>query len=294
MRYFALLLFAFVVTVPQAGFSDNLPDDDGPVEAPVPRTRPLVGYTDTDFIPGQTKWRVHDAYRPEPRVITPGTASTPDKPGRPPSDAIILFDGSDLSQWTNLRSVPGRGDKPAEWKVEGGYMEVNGTGSIRTRESFGSCQLHVEWATPAEVKGSSQKRGNSGVMIMGLYEVQVLDSYDNRTYSDGQAAAIYGQYPPLVNASRGPGQWQTYDIIFEAPQFDGEEVAKPAYVTVLHNGVIVHHHAEVLGRVAHKFPAKYAPHAEKLPLTLQDHGNPVRYRNIWIRPLTDYDEATEP
>lgn len=169
-------------------------------------------------------------------------------------------------------------------------MEVNGTGSIRTRESFGSCQLHVEFATPTEVKSKSQGRGNSGVMIMGLYEIQVLDSFDNRSYSDGQAGSIYGQYPPLVNASRAPGQWQVFDIVFEAPEFDKEgELVKPAYITVFHNGIVVHNRATSLGQVAHKDPPQWKPHAEKLPLTLQDHGNPVRFRNVWIRPLTGYD-----
>ena len=247
--------------------------------------RKPIGYTDTEILPGQ-KWRVHDAYRPEPPIVGPGTASTQKRPGKPPSDAVVLFDGTDLSQWQ------GANGGPAKWKIADGYMEINGTGSIRTKEGFGSCQLHIEWAAPAKVKGSSQGRGNSGVMIMGRYEIQVLDSYNNRTYSDGQAAAIYGQYPPMVNASRRPGRWQTYDIIFEAPEFKDGKVVKPAYVTVLHNGVVVHHHAKILGRVQHKFLPFYEPHGEKEPLVLQDHGNPVRYRNIWIRPLPGYDSGT--
>ena len=289
MKQLALILLTLIVTGPQPAFSSKPSDTlaDSPVEAPVPKTHASIGYTDTEFIPGQTKWRVHDASRPAPRIVTAGTTSTAVRPGQPPSDAVVLFDGSSLSQWV------GDGDKPAAWKVENGYLEINGTGTIHTKQGFGSCQLHIEWATPAEVKGDSQGRGNSGVMIMGLYEIQVLDSFDNRTYSDGQAAAIYGQYPPLVNASRGPGQWQTFDIIFEAPQFEGEELIRPAYVTLFHNGVLVHHHAKLLGRVAHKFPAKYAPHADKLPLSLQDHGNPGRYRNIWIRPLTAHNEVTK-
>ena len=280
MKRIVPLLLLLAVAGPQSLFAD-----ESPVEAPVPPK--LVGYFDSEFIPGQTKWRVHDAYRPAPRIITPGTASTAKQPGQAPSDAVVLFDGSDLSGWS------GGGDKPAQWKVENGYMEVNGSGSIKSKGAFGSCQLHVEWAAPIEVKGDSQGRGNSGVIIMGLYEIQVLDSFNNRSYSDGQASAVYGQYPPLVNASRGPGQWQTFDIIFEAPKYDGDKVAKPGYVTVLHNGVLVHHRRKILGRVAHKFAAKYAPHADKLPLMLQDHGNPVRYRNIWYRPLLETDDTSE-
>lgn len=244
--------------------------------------QPGQGYDNTLNVPGQ-QWGVHDKERPEPWIISPPTASTQAQPGTVPSDATVLFDGTDLSQWQG-----GNGD--AQWTVKDGYMEVNGTGSIRTRESFGSCQLHVEFATPTEVKSKSQGRGNSGVMIMGLYEIQVLDSFDNRSYSDGQAGSIYGQYPPLVNASRAPGQWQVFDIVFEAPEFDKEgELVKPAYITVFHNGIVVHNRATSLGQVAHKDPPQWKPHAEKLPLTLQDHGNPVRFRNVWIRPLTGYD-----
>lgn len=285
MDHILQLQFAAVLFLAATSFTfaDDSPDTTTPSGKRVSGLPP-VGYTDNALIPGQDKWRVHDINRPEPGIITPGTASTAEQPGAAPSDAIVLFDGTDLSKWN-----AGEG-KEAQWKVENGYMEINGAGSIRTKDSFGSCQLHIEWAAPAEVKGESQGRGNSGVLIMGWYEIQVLDSFQNRTYSDGQAAAIYGQYPPLVNASRGPGEWQTYDIIFEAPQFDGETLVKPAYATVLHNGVLVHHHAEIRGRVAHKDPARYAPHDDKLPLMLQDHGNPVRFRNIWIRPLSGYDQ----
>ena len=239
---------------------------------------PADGYTDSEQVPGQ-KWLVHDPKRPEPWIITPPTESTQDKPGQAPSDAVVLFDGTDLSQWN------GPGDKAAGWKVEHGYMEVDGSGSITTKQGFGSCQLHIEWMTPTKIEGDSQHRGNSGVMLMGLYEIQVLDSYNNRTYSDGQAAAIYGQYPPLVNASRKPGEWQTFDIIFEAPKYDGDKVVTPGYISVMHNGVVVQHRAESLGRVKHKYAASYEPHPEKLPLMLQDHGNPIRFRNVWIRPL---------
>lgn len=229
---------------------------------------------------GAKEWAIHDLNRPVPAIVDPGTASTPDQPGRPPSDAVVLFDGKDLSRW---RSEKGG---PAAWKVEKGYMEVvKGTGPIQTAQPFGDCQLHVEWAAPPPV-GESQERGNSGVFLMGQYEVQILDSYGNRTYADGQAAAIYGQYPPLVNASRPPGEWQVYDIVFEAPRFAADgKLEKPARVTVLHNGVVVHHADEPTGPTAHKARPPYKAHPDKLPISLQDHGNPMRFRNIWVREL---------
>jgi hypothetical protein len=231
---------------------------------------------------GQKKWKVHDEARPRPRVVTPGTESTPQQPGKPPSDAIVLFDGKDLSKWKSAR-----GGEPG-WKVENGELVVVGrAGDIVTAEPFGDCQLHVEWAVPATPQGTSQGRGNSGIKFMGRYEVQVLDSYENLTYADGQAASLYGQAPPLVNASRPPGQWQTFDIIFHAPRFsDDGRLARPGTVTLLHNGVLVHDHAELTGTTG-KAQAGYSKHAEKLPLLLQEHGNPVRFRNIWIRPLSD-------
>jgi len=239
-----------------------------------PAQNPPVGYTDTPVLPGQ-KWRVHDIDRPRPRVVNPGAET-----GKPPSDAVVLFDGHDLSKWTSDKSVaPG-------WKVEKGYMEVvAGAGSLVSKEKFGSAQIHLEWATPVEIKGAIQGRGNSGVLIMSRYEIQVLDSYNNVTYADGQASAIYGQWPPLVNASRQPGAWQTYDIAFEAPQFEGQKLIKPAYVTVFHNGVLTHHHREIMGEVIHRDVAKYKPHDVAEPLMLQDHNAKVRYRNIWIRRL---------
>jgi hypothetical protein len=224
------------------------------------------------------KWKVHDMERPLPPVVVPAPASGP---VAPPSDAIVLFDGKDLSRWT------GRGGKPAAWKVENGYAEVNGTGDITTKDAFGSCQLHVEWATPAEVKGDGQGRGNSGVFLMDRYEIQVLDSYNNRTYADGQAASLYGQNPPLVNASRKPGEWQTYDVLFRRPIFKEGQVTRKATVTVVHNGVLVQDHFEIWGASTHARAATYAAHPDKMPIHLQDHGNPVRYRNIWIRELTD-------
>jgi hypothetical protein len=221
-------------------------------------------------------WDVHDMNRPVPPVIDPGAG------GKPPSDAIVLFDGKDLSRWRSQK-----GGAPAAWKVENGYMEVvKGTGGIQTEQGFGDCQLHIEWATAKGATGEGQARSNSGVFFMGTYEVQVLDSHGNRTYADGQAAAIYGQYPPAVNASRPAGEWQSYDIAFEAPRFgkDGALV-RPARITVFHNGVLVHHAAEPMGPTTHKARPPYKTHADRLPLGLQDHGDPVRFRNIWIRDL---------
>ncbi|MBU1185764.1 MAG: DUF1080 domain-containing protein [Acidobacteria bacterium] len=233
---------------------------------------------ENDTMTPQEKWKIHDPDRPLPPVVDPGPAG-PLLPA--PSDAVILFDGTDLSGW-----VDGKGNTP-RWKVENGYMEVVGkTGSILSGQEFGDCQLHVEWASPEEVKGESQGRGNSGVFLMNTYEVQVLDCYDNKTYADGMAAAVYGQYPPAVNACRPPGEWQSFDIIFVRPRFDEEgRVVSPARMTVFHNGVLVQHDVELLGPTAWKVLGKYKAHSDRLPISLQDHGNPVRYRNIWIRDL---------
>jgi hypothetical protein len=230
-----------------------------------------------------TKWKIHDPNRPVPPVITPGTSSTQDSPGNPPSDAVVLFDGKDLSKWQQ------QDGSPAKWKVENGYVEVvPKTGELRTKEPFGDCQLHVEFREPTPPHGESQERGNSGVFLMGLYEVQVLDSYENKTYADGQASALYGQYPPLVNAARPPGEWQWYDIVFHGPRFDASgKLLRPARFTVFHNGVLVQDNVELTGPTAHGARPPYKVTPEKLPLGLQDHGNPVRYRNIWIRELTN-------
>lgn len=244
------------------------------------------GYSDTPVLPEQ-KWRVHDIARPHPAMVTPGAACA-----QPPSDAIVLFDGKNLSRWLERGKGPNRGKivEPG-WKLENGYMEVvSGTGDLFTKEKFGDCQLHIEWAAPAEIEGSGQWRGNSGVLLMSRYEIQVLDSWDNPTYADGQAGAIYGQYPPLVNASRKPGEWQSFDIVFEAPRFEGEKLVSPAYATVFHNGVLVHHRQEIIGRMAHRRVGTYAPHEPEEPLALQNHDTFVRYRNIWIRKLKGYDQ----
>ena len=224
------------------------------------------------------QWAVHDESRPHPPIVTAGENNN-----NPPSDAIVLFGGTDLSSWKTVKD-----ESEAKWKVQDGYMEVvPKTGEIQTRQPFGSCQLHIEWCTPEVVKGNSQARGNSGIFLMSKYEVQVLDCYDNVTYADGQAGALYGQKPPLVNVCKKPGQWQTYDIVFHAPVFDGDKVVKPATITLFQNGVLVQDHWEIKGSTFHKIPAHYEPHAEKMPLKLQDHGNPTRFRNIWIRPLND-------
>jgi hypothetical protein len=224
------------------------------------------------------KWAIHDLNRPLPPVVDPGAGGPL---GPAPSDAVVLFDGKGFDQWEDAKG------EPAKWKVEGGYLEVVAkTGSIRTKKGFGDCQLHLEWATPAAVAGEGQERGNSGVFLMDLYEVQVLDSFNNQTYADGQAAAVYGQYPPLVNASRKPGEWQTYDIVFHRPRFDADgNLTEPARMTIFHNGVLVQDNAVLTGPTAHKARPPYKTHADKLALSLQDHGNPVRYRNIWLREL---------
>jgi hypothetical protein len=208
----------------------------------------------------------------EPKVIDPGP---------PPSDAIVLFNGKDLSQWETSKH------EPAPWKVDDGIATVvPHSGYIYTKKAFGDCQLHIEWATPAEVSGEGQGRGNSGVFLQSRYEIQVLDSYDNKTYFNGQAGALYGQSAPLVNCCRKPGEWQTYDIIYHAPQFnDDGSVKKPGTVTVIQNGILVQDHVTIQGTLVGGGGLKYQPHGAKEPLALQDHGNPVRYRNIWIREL---------
>jgi len=221
------------------------------------------------------RWLIHDMNRPAPPVVSAGEI---------PSDAIVLFDGKNLSQWTDTKG------NPSKWIVGDGYMEaVKDSGYIQTKQKFGSCQLHVEFATPSKVTGTSQGRGNSGVFLMA-YEVQVLDSYDNKTYSDGQCAALYGRVVPLVNACRKPGEWQSYDIIFHRPIFKGNKVVKKATFTVLQNGVLVQDHVELQGGTGWKGPhaiSDYEPHADKMPIQLQDHGNPVRFRNVWVREMAD-------
>ena len=216
-----------------------------------------------------------EVWDPEPVVVTPGSGSVP------PSDAVVLFDGSDLDQWQHSDGSDVR------WSLEDGAVTVvRGTGDIVTREVFGDIQLHVEWRTPSIIEGEGQGRGNSGIIIQQRYEVQVLDSFENRTYSNGQAASVYKQHIPEVNASRPPGEWQTYDIFFTAPRFaDDGSLTAPAYVTVLHNGVLVQNHVEIAGPVRFIGEPSYEPHPLRQPLQLQDHSNPVSFRNIWIREL---------
>jgi len=249
------------------------------------KTETIDGFRDTPMIPG-TKWHLHDPDRPQPPVVTPGETFSLSAPA--PSDAEVLFDGKDLSKWQNSRG------QAAAWTVKDGFMETAGREGIRTRGKWADFQLHVEFATPNPPKGTGQGRGNSGILINGMYEVQILDSYQAKTYPDGQAGAIYGQSPPLVNASKPPGQWQTYDIIFESPRWnDKGELVKKAEVTVLHNGVVVQNHYEFTGgtdgitrEVPWKTLAKYSqPHPPEVFVELQYHNNPLQFRNIWVRSL---------
>ena len=242
---------------------------------------PSEGSTNT-ATPTATKWRMHDPNRPQPPVVTPGQTFSQSAPA--PSDAEVLFDGKDLSKWQSA------GGQAAPWVVTNGYMECAARQNIRTRGKWADYQLHLEFATPTPPRGNDQSRGNSGVLINNMYEVQVLDCYENKTYPDGGCAAIYGQSPPLVNASKPPGEWQTYDIIFESPRWNEQkELVKKAEVTVLHNGVVVQNHFELLGitdGISREVPNKYGVvHAPEVFIELQYHNSTVRYRNIWIRKL---------
>jgi hypothetical protein len=240
-----------------------------------------------------SKFKVHDMSRPVPPIVDPGTPSTEEQPGKPPSDAVVLFDGKDLSHWQAAG-----GGEPTFTLQNGEMLSTNlkdpkNNKALQSKEKFGDCQLHVEWATPTPPKGTSQGRGNSGVFLMGLYETQVLDNYNNPTYPDGQAGSIYGQYPPQVNVCRPPGVWQTYDIIFTRPRYDESgKMTQPAYITTFQNGVVVQNHTEIHGPTGHMIVAKYPdkPLPDKGPIELQFHGNPVHYRNIWVRPLEDYEK----
>jgi hypothetical protein len=249
------------------------------------------GFTDTPMLPG-LPWHVHDPGRPHPKIVTAGAT-----PGAPPSDAVVLFDGKSLAKWTAAKLGSAAFEvsaSAAPWKIGTGYFEVvPHSGDIASREKFADVQLHLEWMEPPDVKGTGQNRGNSGIFLMGLFEIQVLDSFGNATYADGQAGAMYGQWPPLVNATKAPGQWQTYDIVFEAPKYAAGKLEKPAYMTVFLNGVLLHNRKEAMGPTIYRKVPAYAGGSEEGPLILQDHGAPVRYRNIWARRLTGYDSPAK-
>jgi hypothetical protein len=233
----------------------------------------------------QEQWPSHDMNRPRPTSITPAAS-----PAQPPAGAVVLFDGGGLDGWAGLDG------SPARWEVRDGYFEVAPrTGDLQTTHAFGDVQLHIEWTAPVPVTGASQGRGNSGVFMMGTYEIQVLDSYDNTTYADGYAGSVYGQHPPIFNAMRQPGEWQSYDIVFRRPRFDASgALLAPARLTIIHNGVCVQNNVELRGPTGWMAPLPYTPHADKLPLRLQDHGNPVRFRNIWALELPDPAEQAPP
>ena len=229
----------------------------------------VYGYKDTPKLPW-CNWLVHDPDRPAPKRVDPGKAGPP---APAPADAIVLFDGKDVSNW-----------EPSDWKLEDGCL-VSGNKPLKSKELFGNAQIHVEWMTPAGFEGPWYNRGNNGVLLNGLYEIQIFDSYNEKIYPDGQAAAIYGQTPPLVNVTRPPGEWQTYDIVFTAPVFEGGKLAQPARVTLFHNGVLVQLNEVIHGEVAHRAVPEYKTQASKGPLAFGGHGCPVRFRNIWVRPL---------
>ena len=241
------------------------------------------GYTDTPFLPG-SKWRVHDRDRPQPPLVAPGREA-----GQPPADAIVLFDGRNLDQW--IAAKPGKsasgatGGQGKSAGIEDGAINILKTGELRTKQDFGDCQLHVEWATPAKADAGPMSWGNSGILFFGKYELQIIESHDSLIYADGIAGAIYGQTPPLVNVSRKPGEWQTYDIIWQAPRFEGKRMIEPACFTAFWNGVLVQYHKASLGPMKHRAVATYDSFETTGPLALQYHGSAVRFRNIWIRPL---------
>ena len=223
-------------------------------------------------------WPQHSEDRPRPRVVEPGAVYTI----APPADATVLFSGTSLDKWASANGAS------AKWRVvDGAFEAVPGTGQLSTREGFGDVQLHIEWASPKPAVGTGQDRGNSGVfMADGRYEVQVLDSRNNVTYADGQAGALYGQFPPLVNATRAPGEWQVYDIVYHRPRFkDDGSLQSAARFTVFLNGVLIQDNMELVGPTANKSRPPYTKHADRLPITLQDHGHPVRFRNVWLRDL---------
>lgn len=231
----------------------------------------IFGYKDTPKLPW-CGYLAHDPDRPAPRRVNPGPpASSP-----PPSDAIVLFDGKDLSHWQNPEGL---------CRVVDGCLEALGDGNLATRESFGSCQIHLEWMAPVNFEGPWYNQGNNGIMLMGRFEIQVFDSYNVKIYPDGEAAAVYGQTPPLVNVCRKPGEWQSYDIVFTAPEFVAGKLSQPARVTMFFNGVLVHLNQEIYGDTGHRILPEYKQKTSTGPLALGNHFCPVRFRNIWLRPL---------
>jgi len=260
---FGLCLAALVLvlqTNPQAADLVHAKDGSG-----------VYGYKDTPILPW-CGFHVHDPDRSAPVRIDPGPAGPP---APIPADAVVFFDGKDLSKW-----------QPTDWKVVNGYIEAIGGTSLASKEDFGDCQIHLEWMAPANFKGPWSDQGNNGLHVMGLFEIQIFDSFTEKIYPDGQAAAVYGQTPPLVNVTRPPGQWQAYDIVFTAPVFAGEKLVKPARVTMLHNGVLVHLDTEVRGETGHRILPEYKRKISRGPLTLSGHNCPVRFRNIWVRKLS--------
>lgn len=252
--------------------------DAPPTPVYAPGTEAVIGYTGTPRQP-YSRWHVHDPERPRPETVRPRTGVfTP-----PPPDAVVLFDGSGLSAWTHVKEYA------TKWVIDEGllrvapYVDDASASDIETRRAFGDIQMHIEWRIPAEVDGIAQSRGNSGVFLMGRYEIQILDSFENPTYADGQAAAIYGWMPPLINASLPPGQWQSYDIVFEAPRFGEVELVSPAFITLFHNGVLVHHRQALPGEPTHQRIKPYEMHGAAAPIRLQNHRSPVEFRNIWVR-----------
>ncbi|NLF09793.1 MAG: DUF1080 domain-containing protein [Pirellulaceae bacterium] len=269
-RFFAVLIlgsFAIGVIAP----FDGRAEDDG------------LGYKYTPQLPN-SKWRVHDRNRPQAPKVVPG-----ETPGAPPSDAVVLFDGTDFTQWekTKAKNLGAEsGDDALDRKlIQDGSFDIMKTGWIQTKQHFGDCQLHIEWAAPKKADAGNLDWGNSGIFFLGQYELQVLESHDNKIYADGMAGAIYGQTPPLANPARKPGEWQTFDVIFTAPRFAGEKLLSPAYITVLWNGVLVQNHTEIMGSTRHLTFPNYRSFESSAPLVIQPHRSAVRYRNIWIRPL---------
>lgn len=286
-RSFGKQIVGYLPVIAALASAEAQQQQGAPPAGPPPGRGQMDGSPLGDPLPGQ-KWRVHDRERPQPRKVTPGhPIPTPSAP----SDAIVLFDGKDLSKWNagGGRGAPAGTVTAPQWKIVDGHAEMRG--GIVTKESFGDIQLHVEWTVPPvnDPTRVGQFRGNSGIVFMGRYEVQVLSSYDNPTYPDGGAGGIYGVYPPMVNPCLPEGEWNSFDFVFEAPKFEGEKLAKPAFITLFFNGVMVHNRAQLLGTTSHEPIAAYTPHAPELPLMLQGHVGPAWYRNIWVRRLMGYD-----